>query len=435
MSNSRAIAFSGLVVLSLWIGFPFLSETADASNHNSKSGVGSFRDAWFSQETMTGSWGGLRDRLEQSGVTPFATYTTDLLGNASGGIRRKFQYAGGLEFGLSFNLEKLLGLKGLVFDITGDYRSGRDLSVDIGNNFTAAQIFGLDTFFDTGSVRLYRLSLEQSLFDERLSLLAGRIGMGDDFLTSDLYGTFVQTAFNSNPISVTTNLPSFSSGPVAIWGFRTNFEPVEEWYVMGGVYYADGTIGLDSKHGVDFSIRSRNTGVITIMQIGYRHNQGKDAIGLPGNYYIGSYYDSNRFEDLGNSDRVSHGNYGLYFHVDRLVYREGGSDSNQGLTPFLAATFAPLSNFNTFPYYFMMGLVYQGLIPERDDDTTSLGLAHGQFSNRLSETYEMVLELTHNLQVSPWFSLQPTFQYIFRPGGSGRISDAIVIGWQVSIDF
>jgi porin len=384
---------------------------------------------------MTGNWDGLRDKLEKIGITVWANYTTDLLGNVSGGVRRGFQYAGGLEFGWRHDFEKQLGFKGLVFDVSGDYRSGWDLSErNIGSVTTAAQIFGLTDHFGTGSLRLYRLSLEQSLLDDRLSLLAGRIGMGDDFITSDLYGTFVQAVFNSNATSVTANIPSFSSGPVATWGLRVKFEPVKKWYVMGGVYYSDDTIGKDSKHGVDFSIR-RTKGATSILQIGYEHNQGKDAEGLPGNYYVGSYYNSNRFENLADSDKARHGNYGLYFYMDHAVYREEGSTGNQGLTPFLTATFAPLEEVNTFPYFVAGGLVYRGLIPGRDNDTTSWGFAYGQFSNSLNETYEMVLELTHNFQLTPWLSIQPDLQYIIRPGGTGNISDAFVLGGQIVVDF
>ena len=395
----------------------------------------SFFDSWTRRETMTGDWNGLRDRLERIGVTAWASYTTDLLGNPSGGIRRGFQYAGGLEFGWSYDFEKQLGFQGLVFDISGDYRSGLNLSErNIGNVANAAQIFALTDHFGTGSLRLYQLSLEQSLLEDRLSLLAGRIGMGDEFITSDLYGTFVQTAFNSNATTVGVNIPSFSVGPLATWGFRARFEPVKKWYVMGGVYYSDDTISKDSKHGVDFSIR-RSKGAITILQIGYEHNQGKDAEGLPGNYYVGSYYDSNRFESLADSDKGRHSNYGLYFYMDQAVYREEGSTGNQGLTPFLTATFALLEEVSTFPYFVAGGLVYQGLIPGRDNDTTSWGFAYGQFSNSLSETYEMVQELTHNFQLTPWLSIQPDLQYIIRPGGTGNISDAFVLGVQIVIDF
>lgn len=377
------------------------------------------------------SWGGYKTKLEAMGIFPNIDFTGDFLGNVSGGKRRAFAYAGALDFGLSLDLEKLLDLKGLTFTISGDYRSGQDLSrSDIGNVLTVAQAQALTTFFGAGTVRLYNLYLEESLLDERLKLAAGRMGMGDYFLTADLYNAFVSAAINGNPIAPPYNLPGFSVGPVATWGLKLRYAPTESTYVMGGVFYADPEIALDSKQGVDFSMRS-DRGAITILQLGY---EGEAAVELPGQYYIGGYYDSNRFENVVDPTEVRYGNYGVYFYAQQMIYREGGSESNQGLTPFVSAVFAPFESFNTFPYYATGGLVYQGLIPGRDDDVAALGLYYGQFSGQLSSTYEMVLELTYNFQLTSWLSIQPDFQYVFRPGGTGVLADAVVLGWQIFLD-
>ncbi len=47
----------------------------------------------------------------------------------------------------------------------------------------------------------------------------------------------------------------------------------------------------------------------------------------------------------------------------------------------------------------------------------------------------MVLELTHNFEITPWLSIQPDLQYIIRPGGTGNIPDAIVLGGQIVLEF
>ena len=39
---------------------------------------------------------------------------------------------------MNANLEKLVGLTGLRFDVSGAWSSGTDLSLDIGNTFTVA---------------------------------------------------------------------------------------------------------------------------------------------------------------------------------------------------------------------------------------------------------------------------------------------------------
>jgi porin len=118
-----------------------------------------------------------------------------------------------------------------------------------------------------------------------------------------------------------------------------------------------------------------------------------------------------------------------------MVYREGGSQSTQGLTPFAAVTFAP-PNRNTFPWFVSAGLVYLGPMPGCDNDTAACGLAYGKFSKYLrSQLYEMVLEWTYQMALAPWLTLQPDVQYIIQPSGMSDIPNALVIGMQPAINF
>jgi porin len=134
-----------------------------------------------------------------------------------------------------------------------------------------------------------------------------------------------------------------------------------------------------------------------------------------------------------------------------MAYRESGTESSQGLTPFVGFIFAPSSNSNIFPFFFMTGLVYQGLIPGRDRDVTALGLAYGEFSGALRRVgrdnhhiggaglgwrgFEMMLELTYEFALTPWLTVQPDAQYIIAPSGTSDIPDALVLGLQVSVNF
>jgi porin len=116
------------------------------------------------------------------------------------------------------------------------------------------------------------------------------------------------------------------------------------------------------------------------------------------------------------------------------VYREAAAHSAQGLTPFATVTYAP-SDRNTFPLFVSTGLVYQGLLPGRDRDIAAFGLAYGQFSRHLSrQVFEMVLEWTYEIGLAPWLTVQPDIQYIVRPGGTGDIPNAWVIGVQIGMN-
>jgi porin len=207
--------------------------------------------SWFEQATATGNWGGARERIVAAGITPRAGYATDLLANPVGGARQGFAYAGELEASLEFDLEALLGLKGSSFFIGAAWNSGQDLSErKIDNLFTVAQAF------EGQSVRLAQMYFEQQLLDGALDLAIGRLSTGNDFATSELYGNYVSAGVNENPFSLSLNVESFSTDPVASWGFRAIVEPAERFYVAAGVYNADPKVGDDDENGGRFRAQS-----------------------------------------------------------------------------------------------------------------------------------------------------------------------------------
>jgi porin len=413
--------------------------------------------SWFRQEHVTDKWMGQRSTLVSWGITPTLTYVSDILGNPVGGQHKKVAYDDNIGLDIDADLESLAGLTDLTFHVSGSMRSGRNLSaVAVGNTFSVSNIFGGET------IRFYVLYLEQSFLEDTVNVMLGRFGVGDEFLTSPLYSVFLNNAIDGNPISVPLNIPTFSSAvyPVAQWGLRVTVKPERDWYVMAAISNGDPTLARNSAHGVDFSFH-HNAAVFAIGEIGHRHNQTDDSPGLPGNYKFGGYYDSGLFTDLSRGNkggaaslsgllpRKEHNNYGFYLLVDQEVYRETDPKHVQGLTPFAGVTFAP-PDFNTFPFFFMAGLVYTGLIPGRDRDTVGFGIAYGQFSNDLRRTqraqphrsgssasvqeFEMILELTYQIELAPHLIVQPDMQYIIQPGGTGHIPDAFVLGVQFAVN-
>ena len=62
----------------------------------------------FMEETLTKDWAGFRTELSGLGITPTASYTTELMGNTSGGQSRGFTYSGTLQASIFWDLHKLL---------------------------------------------------------------------------------------------------------------------------------------------------------------------------------------------------------------------------------------------------------------------------------------------------------------------------------------
>lgn len=85
-------------------------------------------DVYDSNNYMTGDWGGLRPKLNEWGITPYARYYISVLGNPAGGEKKGVQYAGLFNVHLDFDLERLLNIPGTEFLISGSWASGRSLS-------------------------------------------------------------------------------------------------------------------------------------------------------------------------------------------------------------------------------------------------------------------------------------------------------------------
>jgi porin len=388
-------------------------------------------ESWLTGPGATGTWFGLRETLTQRGITPTINYTADLQGNPVGGRRHGMAYAGQLNADLSFDLGKLAGLDGLTFNISGNWASGTDLSSDdIGNFFIVAQAFAGDR------VRLYTLYLDQSLFEGRLDIKAGRFAPGDDFLSWPQYTFFVNIALNPAVFATQVNVPGFTAAPIGTWGTRVRGKPVETITATVGLYYSDPSRNLASTGGIDFGLDVSGAGGLAMAELAYLHNQGEAGPGLGGTYRLGGYYDSNRYPTFADPQTTRRGNWGVYLLADQIVYREGGPEGQRGLALFGALVAAPLTSINTMPFFASGGLVYQGLLRSRPRDITALAAYIGAFSRDLpGQDVETVLELTHSMSLTRWLTVQPDIQYIIHPSGRSNTKNALVIGAQLLIQF
>jgi len=405
--------------------------------------------SWLGGDYFFGDWSGKRKELSEKGIDITGTYAIDLLTNVHGGIRKnRFRYDSSLGLDFNFDLEKIYGLNGLQFHVSGVYREGKNLAGDIGNRFPPSSIYGSE------EVRLYNLYLEQQMFSDKLSLKIGRLGAGDDFAQSPLYWTFLTNSIDGCPINLPINF-FFTVYPTATWGARLKMQPTNSFVWKGGVYHQDSSIGRESAHGADLTLRS-NKGILFLQEFSFIPNQYEGANGLPGNYKLGLFYSTGRFKDLyqdengdsyaltGLNQKRRYGNYGFYLHLDQMLYRESDT-KDQGFTPFFVAVWQP-ERINEIPLFFDLGLTYKGLIPGRDDDVTGLGFAYGRWSRQLNkhhsdageekQTFETVVEATYKIAVNKWLYFQPDIQYIINPnGGNQNTGNALVTGARVGVTF
>jgi len=392
-------------------------------------------------EHLFGDWGGLRPKLEELGIIPRLILVTDLAGNPSGGRSQGVTAPTSVEFSLFFDLDKIFGLKGGSVYASFSERWGHSLSAkDIGNTFSTQEIFGFQTW------RVIDVSYQQKLFDDRVELRVGRFPAMDDFLVSPYNFGLMQNAFCGNPFGIILDAPGMSAY-YGTWAALVKVKPTRRSYVMTGIYNGDPAIRENKYHGVNLSLKGP---LFAISEAGYQIN------GLPGdgqrlgNYKVGAWYDHAKLTDFesGASKRGSWGFYGLF---DQVLVPFGLPNSNRGFGVFGSVTVAPDSHIQQLPLFFTAGVSARGLFDARPRDTVSLGVASGYFSEDLQRAqrnglligpagglpdHETVIELTYRVDLHKGaFFIQPDFQFINRPGGTGHFKNAPVLGAQFGINF
>jgi len=269
----------------------------------------------------------------------------------------------------------------------------------------------------------------------------------------------IRTAKGINP-----NLPW--GGSFSTWGGYLKLQPTSWLYAQTGFYlgYPFGTDPLN--HGLSFAGYRKNpslNGLYSISELGVTPKIG--ASKLPGKYAAGFIYWG--VEDTGFDGVPYDGNFQFYWQADQQLFREppqqeaappakGPSDGKsqipvqptkqnpQGLYFFSTLNFAPPAN-NAMSFYVLGGLVYKGLIPGRDTDQTGVAFAYGSYSfdsaqqdeqrGRTPRSYQAVLEFDYRIQINRWAYLQPTLQYIVRPGGRGLVTNDTILGIQFGATF
>lgn len=430
-------------------------------------------ERYFMQDYMLGDWGGLRSSLAEHGVEFEFFYVGSMPTNLAGGKRAGTAYQHGFLAALDLDTTKLGLWNGGHFHISGVSLEGRPFAdTYIGDlNKTNLVDFPADT-------RLWQAYYQQDLFDKKLTIKAGLLSVDRDFILPELYNSLASINFLNQTFFFPTmafnlyDIPGFPTGnhslpstPYASLGALIRWQPVEQFYIQAAIY--DGNPD-NSSSGTRLALRGEE-GALMYFETGYRHNQGKDDRGLPGNYKVGGYYHTDEFYDIYTTalslipmaaPETHKGNYGIYFLAEQMLWREVGWDdpAQQGITGFFRVAGAP-SDRNLAEFGIDGGLVFKGIIPGRDYDTLGFGASYLKISDEVSRAqrainqvlpptvpklveadYEAVLEVNYKLQLAAWWTLQASVQYVMHPGGraaasSDTIPNAWFLGLQTTLRF
>lgn len=471
------VAFLAAALLSAGGGAQPMNRTPEGSTGPSAAETSDQPAAGQSQPSIqsslgpNGDPGGVRSFLSTKGVEYSFTYIGEVLGNVSGGSRRGTIYEGRLDGQFDVDLDKLLGWKGAAFHTNFYQIHGTGLSRYYLNNLM--DVSGIEAL---PSTRLYEIWLEQTLLDGRIAVRAGQLAADTEFFVSQTAGLFVNGTFGWPEIA-SADLPSGGPAyPLATPAVRVKLAPNDNLSMLVGVF--DGNPAgppddLDPQRrdrtGTNFRV---NDPALLIAEGAYAYNRGKDAPGLPGTVKLGYWLLFGRFGDqrfdaggLSLADpagtgiaRRLRGNDGIYGIIDQAIYRVPGTD-DQGASVFARVSVSP-SDRNLVDFYVDGGLSYKGLKPGRPNDTIGVAAAYLHISDRVRgldrdtiafsgspmpvRSSEALVEVTYQAEILPGWTVQPDFQYVFRPGAgipnprdpNGlRIKDAAVFGIRSTIRY
>lgn len=388
--------------------------------------------ASYQNETLTGPWiGKTREQLSTKGIDTDVIYKYDLLGNIAGGIKHSVRNLDNLDIIFSLDGAKLLNLPGttaLIHILNNN--GGRPNDELVGS---AQGVDNIEVL--TNTAKLYQAWIQQSMWDNRFSVLAGLYDLNSEFYANDSAGLFLQPTYGIGTEIAQTGLNGPSIFPTTSVGLRAKLEPGHDIYVQGVIL--DGVSGsTENQKGTHVQFNS-NDGALMVLETGYAPEHEKIAVGI--------WRYTKKFDDTvqtaGNLTR--HINQGAYILGEHQLYAEPNS-SNQGLTLFGRFGIAD-DHVNNFDYSWSAGLVYTGLIPGRDEGRLGLGISGAHATDNIKEaafdagtpvdTAETALELTYQDQLTPWLSVQPDIQYIMNPGLDPAIDDAVVVGSRFTIHF
>lgn len=428
---------------------------APASEPTTQSSIG-----LWDRDTLLGDLGSARATLADIGIELKAQETSEVLGNVTGGVRRGVIYEGATLATLSVDTQKFLGFGGGTFSVSGFQIHGKGLSSANLDNLNV--VSGIEA---KPSTRLFELWYEQSILNGGVSVRVGQQAADQEFAVSQYGALFVNSGFGWATLTA-IDLPSGGPAyPFATPGVRVKVQPTDDLALLVGLYNGDPD---DNGSGTSFRV---DKGAFLIGELQYSLNSSETDTGLPGTYKVGAWYNSNSFPDqrfgsdgLSLANPVSNGmpllhrgDWGLYALVDQMIYRVPGT-KDQGLGLFGRIMAAP-GDRNQIGFYVNAGASYKGAIPGRPDDTAGVGVIYSRVSNTASNLdvdtaafsgaprrirdAETVLEVTYQAQITPWWTLQPDFQYVFKPAGgipdpsrpSEVIGDAAVLGLRATITF
>jgi porin len=260
-----------------------------------------------------------------------------------------------------------------------------------------------------------------------VELTAGLQDLNVEFANTENGSLYLNSSFGIiTTISCNVPAPVF---PLTSLGFSLKWQISEKVIWLAAIYDGSPTDFEDNPYNVRWELNS-DGGSLAISEMQYSTTLND----YPGIYKLGLYthhHSERLLEGSAEPETDFKTNYGLYAIADQTVWQ--ASSGNQRLGMFIQLGLSP-ARFNQNYFYTGLGLNYSGLLNKQGDDVIGLALAHvGLQEDAHNET---TMELTYRVPLTPNIFIQPDFQYIINPAGTGeRLDNCFAATFQFGLNF
>lgn len=330
------------------------------------------------------------------------SYTGDIVTNLSGGMKTGTSYLGMVSLKLSTRL-----WKGGEFFINASNTHGAEPSAQFLGDYQIAS-----------NIEAGNHTYLQELWIRHL-WKHGVITVGLQDLNVDLVNTsygalYLNSSFGILP-TVSGNIPA-PIFPLTSLGLCAHWKLTKKLTLHTAAYDGAPTDFEENPHNLKWHLSSGD-GFLFFTELQHETSIGN----LPGMIKAGLYLHQHLTGDSDHSrdrDSLYRNNNGIYLLGEQQVWQ--GIQGNRNLGLFLQLGYTP-KNINSNYYYIGTGLNFTGLFNRNGNDIAGLAVAHcGMRGDKKSETS---IELTYRFHVFGFLYLQPDFQYIINPAGTGENLD------------
>jgi len=380
-------------------------------------------------EVLASDWTGLRSKMRELGISLTASYTGALQTNVSGGKHQIWGYAGQLVLGLNVDLSKLIRTRGLSVYFGGSWGTGDNLSGSLQTLFPVNSLYA-------PSYYLGQMYLQQTLFEDKLTLSGGRLAAANTFATLPIFSNYVNYGINPNLYPLGGNDTTFFGPPTGTeWGVQAIYSVTPWVQISAGLYNNNPNSANGQNHGTDWTLQQSNKGALVAAQVSWFPHKFAIDQGRQGMYAVGVVTDNNSFSTLPDGTATSGGYAGVFVLGQEMVYQPDGPNTKRGLTVWGSFAYNSKPLISPIPIFGGAGASYLGLMRRRKKDSVSVGWVYGGVSQFVPDTSaEQVLELSYSFAYRKYLAVTPDFQYIWKPGGHDKPGIA-VLGLQVAVTF